>query len=66
MGGCWRLCQRSCVCFLTEEERRAILIDMEIQKILKEQKKRERKEIKVLLLGMCPTYNHTSVQLLHV
>lgn len=51
MGGCWRLCQRSCVCFLTEEEKRAILIDMEIQKILKDQKKRERKEIKVLLLG---------------
>ncbi|XP_041912137.1 guanine nucleotide-binding protein subunit alpha-11-like [Alosa sapidissima] len=51
MGGCWRWCQRSCVCFLTEEERRAIFIDMEIQKILKDQKKRERKEIKVLLLG---------------
>ncbi|XP_063057008.1 guanine nucleotide-binding protein subunit alpha-11-like [Engraulis encrasicolus] len=51
MGGCWRLCQRTCRCFLTEEDRRAIDIDMEIQKILKEQKKRERKEIKVLLLG---------------
>ncbi|XP_031430783.1 guanine nucleotide-binding protein subunit alpha-11-like [Clupea harengus] len=48
MGGCWR---RTCMCFLTEDERRAIFIDMEIQKILKHQKKKERKEIKVLLLG---------------
>ncbi|KAJ8271094.1 hypothetical protein GJAV_G00122680 [Gymnothorax javanicus] len=51
MGGCWQRCQRICTCCLTEQERKDIEVDREIQRILKQQKKRERKEIKVLLLG---------------
>ncbi|KAL4608106.1 guanine nucleotide-binding protein subunit alpha-11-like [Arapaima gigas] len=51
MEDCWTWCRRTCVCCLSEEERRDIAVDKEIQKILKLQKKRERKEIKVLLLG---------------
>ncbi|KAG5847820.1 guanine nucleotide-binding protein subunit alpha-11-like [Anguilla anguilla] len=51
MGGCWRRCQRTCPCCLTEQERKDIEVDREIQRILKQQKKRERKEVKVLLLG---------------
>ncbi|CAB1324374.1 unnamed protein product [Coregonus sp. 'balchen'] len=48
---CWKWCRRTCVCCLDDEERRTIAIDKEIQRILRQQKKRERKEIKVLLLG---------------
>ncbi|XP_018586597.1 guanine nucleotide-binding protein subunit alpha-11-like [Scleropages formosus] len=51
MEGCCWWCHRTCVCCLSEEERRDIAVDREIQRILKEQKKREQKEIKVLLLG---------------
>ncbi|KAI1883047.1 hypothetical protein AGOR_G00241210 [Albula goreensis] len=51
MGGCWRRWQRMCTCCLTEQERKDIEVDREIQRILRQQKKRERKEIKVLLLG---------------
>lgn len=51
MGGCWRWCYQTCTCCLSEEERKSIAIDKEIRRILAEQKKRERREIKVLLLG---------------
>ncbi|XP_076880619.1 guanine nucleotide-binding protein subunit alpha-14-like [Brachyhypopomus gauderio] len=51
MGGCWRWCYRTCTCCLTDEERKSIAVDNEIKRILAEQKKRERREIKVLLLG---------------
>ncbi|XP_051551498.1 guanine nucleotide-binding protein subunit alpha-11-like isoform X2 [Myxocyprinus asiaticus] len=51
MGGCWRWCYRTCTCCLSEEERNAITIHNEIKRILAEQKRRERREIKVLLLG---------------
>ncbi|KAJ8378557.1 hypothetical protein AAFF_G00238620 [Aldrovandia affinis] len=51
MGGCWHWWYRTCTCCLTEQERKDIEVDREIQTILQEQKKRERKEIKVLLLG---------------
>ncbi|XP_051977807.1 guanine nucleotide-binding protein subunit alpha-11-like [Xyrauchen texanus] len=51
MGGCWRCCYRTCTCCLSEEERNAITIHNEIKRILAEQKRRERREIKVLLLG---------------
>lgn len=51
MDGCWQWCHRTCVCCLTEEERRTIAVDKEIKRILRQQKQRERKEIKVLLLG---------------
>ncbi|XP_016327179.1 guanine nucleotide-binding protein subunit alpha-11-like [Sinocyclocheilus anshuiensis] len=39
------------ICCLSEEERNAIDINNEIKRILAEQKKRQRREIKVLLLG---------------
>ncbi|KAJ8357417.1 hypothetical protein SKAU_G00202110 [Synaphobranchus kaupii] len=51
MGDCWQRCQRTCACCLTEQEKKDIEVDREIKRILKQQKKRERKEIKVLLLG---------------
>ncbi|XP_072517271.1 guanine nucleotide-binding protein subunit alpha-14-like [Salminus brasiliensis] len=51
MGGCWRWCYRTCTCCLSEDERTSIAVDNEIRKILAKQKKKERKEIKVLLLG---------------
>ncbi|KAJ8374439.1 hypothetical protein SKAU_G00050190 [Synaphobranchus kaupii] len=47
MAGC---CRKS-VCCLSEEERNAIAVDKEIQNILRQHKKRERREIKTLLLG---------------
>lgn len=42
-----------CPCCLTEEEKTAARIDQEINKILLEQKKQERGELKLLLLGEC-------------
>ncbi|TRZ02868.1 hypothetical protein DNTS_026733 [Danionella cerebrum] len=51
MGGCWRWCYTTCTCCLNEEEKNAIHIHNEIKRILADQKKRERREIKVLLLG---------------
>lgn len=51
MGSCWRYCYTTCTCCLSEEERNAIVIHNEIKRILADQKKRERREIKVLLLG---------------
>lgn len=53
MAGCWRWCRRTCVCCLSEDEKRTIAVDKEIQRILKQQKKKERREIKILLLGQC-------------
>ncbi|KAM8889706.1 guanine nucleotide-binding protein subunit alpha-14-like [Synchiropus picturatus] len=51
MASCWQTCRRSCVCCLSEDEKRSIAVDKEIQRILKQQKKKERREIKILLLG---------------
>ncbi|KAK3533597.1 hypothetical protein QTP70_023406 [Hemibagrus guttatus] len=51
MGGCRKWCYQICTCCLSEDERKSIAIDKEIRRILAEQKKRERREIKVLLLG---------------
>lgn len=51
MGDCWRWCYTTCICCLSEEEKNAIVIHNEIKRILADQKKRERREIKVLLLG---------------
>jgi hypothetical protein len=42
-----------CPCCLTEEEKAAVRIDQEINKILLEQKKQDRGELKLLLLGEC-------------
>ncbi|KAL4634725.1 guanine nucleotide-binding protein subunit alpha-11-like [Arapaima gigas] len=51
MEGYWRWCYRTCMCCLSEEERTSIAVDREIKRILQEQKKRDRQEIKILLLG---------------
>ncbi|KAF5896855.1 guanine nucleotide-binding protein subunit alpha-11-like isoform X1, partial [Clarias magur] len=51
MGGCWKWCYQTCTCCLSEDERKSIAIDKQIKKMLADQKKRERREIKVLLLG---------------
>ncbi|XP_074491553.1 guanine nucleotide-binding protein subunit alpha-14-like [Sebastes fasciatus] len=51
MADCWLWCQRTCMCCLTEEEKTDIAVDKEIKRILKQQKKKERREIKILLLG---------------
>jgi len=40
-----------CTYFLPEDERNAIAINKEIQHILAKQRKKERREIKLLLLG---------------
>ncbi|XP_028569723.2 guanine nucleotide-binding protein subunit alpha-15 [Podarcis muralis] len=40
-----------CICFLSEEEKNAVAIDKEINRLLQEQKKRDRWELKLLLLG---------------
>ncbi|XP_063146980.1 guanine nucleotide-binding protein subunit alpha-15-like [Candoia aspera] len=40
-----------CLCFLSEDEKNAIVIDKEISRQLQEQKKRDRWELKLLLLG---------------
>lgn len=51
MAGFWGWCRRTCVCCLSEEEKRTVAVDKEIQRILKQQKMKERREIKILLLG---------------
>uniref|UniRef100_A0A3B4U2Q8 Guanine nucleotide-binding protein subunit alpha n=1 Tax=Seriola dumerili TaxID=41447 RepID=A0A3B4U2Q8_SERDU len=51
MASCWQWCHRTCMCCLSEEEKRTIAVDKEIKRILKQQKKKERREIKILLLG---------------
>ncbi|XP_043909681.1 guanine nucleotide-binding protein subunit alpha-11-like [Protopterus annectens] len=44
-------CCIGCNCFLSDEEKLAIKIDKEISKILQDQKKINRRELKLLLLG---------------
>ncbi|XP_061739192.1 guanine nucleotide-binding protein subunit alpha-11-like [Nerophis ophidion] len=51
MASCWDCCRRACMCFLSEDEQKTIIVDNEIKKILKKQKKKDRQEIKILLLG---------------
>ncbi|XP_051930812.1 guanine nucleotide-binding protein subunit alpha-11-like [Hippocampus zosterae] len=51
MAGYWDLCRRTCVCCLSEEEQRTIAVDNEIKKQLRKQKRMERQQVKVLLLG---------------
>ncbi|KAF7667093.1 hypothetical protein LDENG_00076420 [Lucifuga dentata] len=51
MESCWRWWRRTCLCCLSEDEKRDLAVDKEIQRILHQQKKMERKEIKILLLG---------------
>ncbi|XP_070600808.1 guanine nucleotide-binding protein subunit alpha-15 [Erythrolamprus reginae] len=40
-----------CLCFMSEDEKNAVVIDKEISRLLQEQKKRDRWELKLLLLG---------------
>lgn len=51
MASCWIWCRNTCVCFLSEDEKKTVAIHKTIQRELKKQKKREKKEIKILLLG---------------
>ncbi|KAF3834839.1 hypothetical protein F7725_027397 [Dissostichus mawsoni] len=51
MAGCWPCCPRLFVCCLSEEDKTGLAVDKEIARILKQQKKKERREIKILLLG---------------
>nr|XP_033812606.1 guanine nucleotide-binding protein subunit alpha-15 [Geotrypetes seraphini] len=47
----WCCCYRKCGCCLTENEKMAIAVDREISRMLRDQKKRNRQELKLLLLG---------------
>ncbi|KAJ0032420.1 hypothetical protein NQD34_002501 [Periophthalmus magnuspinnatus] len=51
MASCWVWCRNTCVCCLSEDEKRNVANHKKIQKELERQKKKERKEIKILLLG---------------
>ncbi|XP_034002967.1 guanine nucleotide-binding protein subunit alpha-11-like [Trematomus bernacchii] len=51
MAGCWPCCPCLFVCCLSEEDKTGLAVDKEIARILKQQKKKERREIKILLLG---------------
>lgn len=51
MAGCWLWCHRTCVCCLSEEEKTTIAVHREIEDILIREKKKKRREIKILLLG---------------
>lgn len=51
MAGCMKWCHHTCVCCLSEDEKSSVAVDKAINKILKEQKQRDRKQIKILLLG---------------
>ncbi|CAN9500464.1 unnamed protein product [Ophioblennius macclurei] len=51
MAGCWGWCYRTCVCCLSEEDKKSVAVDKEIRRILKQQKKKESSQVKVLLLG---------------
>ncbi|KAM4710013.1 guanine nucleotide-binding protein subunit alpha-15-like [Discoglossus pictus] len=44
-------CCCTCPCYLTEDEKTALAMNREIDRILQDQKKRDRKELKILLLG---------------
>ncbi|CAL1593743.1 unnamed protein product [Knipowitschia caucasica] len=51
MASCWVWSRNTCVCCLSEDEQISLAIHKKIQNELKKQKKKERKEIKILLLG---------------
>jgi len=51
MGCCWRWWYTTCTCCMSEDEKSAVAVHNEIKRILADQKKRERREIKILLLG---------------
>lgn len=65
MGSCWRWCYTTCTCCMSEDEKSAVAIHNEIKRILADQKKRERREIKILLLGkiFLPIKIHLKAQL---
>ncbi|XP_074834169.1 guanine nucleotide-binding protein subunit alpha-15 [Carettochelys insculpta] len=43
---CWK-----CPCFLSEDDKAAVVLDREINKLLRDQQKQDSKELKLLLLG---------------
>uniref|UniRef100_A0A3P8UD36 Guanine nucleotide-binding protein subunit alpha n=1 Tax=Amphiprion percula TaxID=161767 RepID=A0A3P8UD36_AMPPE len=51
MAGCWLWCRRTCVCCLSEEDKMTIGVHKEIEDILRRERKKKRREIKILLLG---------------
>ncbi|XP_061539069.1 guanine nucleotide-binding protein subunit alpha-11-like [Phycodurus eques] len=51
MAGYWDLWRRTCMCCLSEEEQRSITVDKEIKRQLKVQKRKEQRQVKILLLG---------------
>ncbi|XP_037554053.1 guanine nucleotide-binding protein subunit alpha-11 [Nematolebias whitei] len=66
MAGCWWWCRRTCVCCLSEDEKTSVAVDKEIQRILKQQKKKERREIKILLLGTGESGKTTFIRQLRI
>ncbi|XP_077462759.1 guanine nucleotide-binding protein subunit alpha-14-like isoform X2 [Stigmatopora argus] len=51
MVGCWEGFRRTCTCCLSEEELSSLAVDKEIQRQLNKQKRMERRQVKILLLG---------------
>lgn len=56
------------ICCLSEEERNSIYINNEIKRILAEQKKRQQRDIKMLLLGemILSVFNQNLIQIRHM
>ncbi|XP_077389724.1 guanine nucleotide-binding protein subunit alpha-14-like [Festucalex cinctus] len=51
MAGCCDFWRHTCTCFLSEEEQRDANVNREIMRQLKKQKRMERRQVKILLLG---------------
>ncbi|XP_050790110.1 guanine nucleotide-binding protein subunit alpha-15 [Gopherus flavomarginatus] len=65
MAWCFCCC-RKCPCFLSEEDKTAVVLDKEINKILRDQKKRDRLELKLLLLGAGESGKSTFIKQLRI
>ncbi|KAM7134801.1 guanine nucleotide-binding protein subunit alpha-15-like isoform 2-T2 [Macrochelys suwanniensis] len=59
-------CSRKCPYFLSEEDKAAVVLDKEINKILRDQKKRDRMELKLLLLGTGESGKSTFIKQLRI
>uniref|UniRef100_A0A8C3FUP9 Guanine nucleotide-binding protein subunit alpha n=1 Tax=Chrysemys picta bellii TaxID=8478 RepID=A0A8C3FUP9_CHRPI len=55
-----------CPYFLSEEDKAAVVLDKEINKILRDQKKRDRMELKLLLLGAGESGKSTFIKQLRI
>ncbi|KAH1174775.1 guanine nucleotide-binding protein subunit alpha-15 [Mauremys mutica] len=65
MAWCFCCC-RKCPYFLSEEDKAAGALDKEINKILRDQKKRDRLELKLLLLGAGESGKSTFIKQLRI